>query len=67
MVQYLRTVLRAFVTNERGATMVEYGIMVALIAVVAILAVGALGLEVFGAFDTAQQEVTGGTPSTPTP
>ncbi|MCH8899821.1 MAG: Flp family type IVb pilin, partial [Acidobacteria bacterium] len=43
MVQYLRTVLRAFVTNERGATMVEYGIMVALIAVVAILAVGALG------------------------
>ncbi len=62
MVQYLRTALRAFVTNERGATMVEYGIMVALIAVVAILAVGALGLEVFGAFDTAQQQVNSGTP-----
>ncbi len=62
MVQYLRTALRAFVTNERGATMVEYGIMVALIAVVAILAVGALGLEVFGAFDTAQQEVGPGAP-----
>ena len=57
MVQYLRTVLRAFVTNERGATMVEYGIMVALIAVIAILAVGALGLDVFAAFDTAQKEV----------
>ena len=66
MVQYLRTVLRAFVTNERGATMVEYGIMVALIAVVAILAVGALGLDVFAAFDTAQQEVGPSSPSCPT-
>ena len=57
MVQYMRTVLRVFVTNERGATMVEYGIMVAMIALAAILAVGALGLEVFNAFDEAQQEV----------
>ena len=67
MVQYLRTVLRAFVTNERGATMVEYGIMVALIAVVAILAVGALGIEVFNAFDTARQSVGPVGSSTPTP
>ena len=67
MVQYLRTALRGFVTNERGATMVEYGIMVALIAVVAILAVGALGLDVFAAFDTAQQETGPVTPVLPTP
>ena len=65
MVQYLRTALRGFVTNERGATMVEYGIMVALIAVIAILAVAALGLDVFTAFDTAQQEVGPVTPCTP--
>ncbi len=58
MVQYLRTALRGFVTNERGATMVEYGIMVALIAVIAILAVAALGVDVFTALDTAQDEVS---------
>ena len=51
-------------TNERGATMVEYGIMVALIAVIAILAVAALGLDVFTAFDTTHQEVN---PVTPLP
>jgi pilus assembly protein Flp/PilA len=67
MVQYYRTVLRAFVTNERGATMVEYGIMVALIAVIAILAVAALGLDVFTAFDTAQDEVGPVVPSPITP
>ena len=56
MVQYLRTALRGFVTNERGATMVEYGIMVALIAVITILAVAALGLDVFTAFDLTMEQ-----------
>jgi len=37
--------------------MVEYGIMVALIAVVSIIVIGLLGVEVFGAFNTAQNEV----------
>ncbi len=48
--------------------MVEYGIMVALIAVVSIIVIGLLGVEVFGAFDTAQQEVgpgPGPLPGTP--
>jgi pilus assembly protein Flp/PilA len=36
--------------NEEGATAVEYGIMVALIAAVIILTVQALGLEVQAAF-----------------
>jgi pilus assembly protein Flp/PilA len=36
--------------NEDGATAVEYGIMVALIAAVIILVVQALGLEVQAAF-----------------
>jgi Flp pilus assembly pilin Flp len=44
------------VTNERGATMVEYGIMVALIAVITILAVAALGLDVFTAFDLTMEQ-----------
>lgn len=36
--------------EEEGATMVEYGLMVALIAVVALLAVTALGVNVAAKF-----------------
>ncbi len=43
--------------SDRGATMVEYGIMVALIAVVSVLVIGALGFNVFTVFDTVQQEI----------
>jgi len=39
-----------FTRKEEGATMVEYGLMVALIAVVCIAAVTALGLAVRGTF-----------------
>lgn len=35
--------LRKLATREEGATMVEYGLMVALIAVVCLVAVGLLG------------------------
>jgi pilus assembly protein Flp/PilA len=35
--------LRRFMNNEEGATMVEYALMVALIAVVCIIAVQTLG------------------------
>ena len=41
--------------SDKGATMVEYGIMVALIAVVVILAVGPLG----EAISTMFQNITG--------
>ena len=44
-------------SSDEGATMVEYGIMVALIAVVSILVVTALGVDVFNAFQTAQQNI----------
>jgi pilus assembly protein Flp/PilA len=40
-----------FLKKEEGATMLEYGLMVALIAVVSIAAIGALGgsvVELFG-------------------
>jgi pilus assembly protein Flp/PilA len=37
--------------REEGATMVEYGLMVALIAVVCLLAVTALGVNVRGVFE----------------
>ena len=39
--------------DEEGATMVEYAIMVSLIAVVSIIVVGSLGKAVSGVFSTA--------------
>jgi Flp pilus assembly pilin Flp len=48
--------------------MVEYALMVALIAVVSIAVVAALGTGVWQAFDTTNTEIqsTGGTPRAPT-
>ncbi len=46
LVTYLSERLR----REDGATMVEYGLMVALVAVVALLAVTALGVNVSAKF-----------------
>ena len=48
---------RARLASEEGVTMVEYGIMVALIAVVSVIVVGVLGVDVFNAFDTAQENI----------
>jgi pilus assembly protein Flp/PilA len=48
---------KGFVKGEEGATMVEYAIMVALIAVVSILVVTALGGQVADIFDQTQVEL----------
>ena len=62
------TNLQAGKASEKGATMVEYGIVVALIAVVSILVVGALGVDVFNAFDQSQSNMNPGAgPTPPTP
>jgi pilus assembly protein Flp/PilA len=53
----MSTVFKRFVKDEEGATMVEYGLMVALIAVVCILVVAALGTSLAGKFDDAQNAV----------
>jgi pilus assembly protein Flp/PilA len=39
------TAVRSFVSDEEGATMVEYGLMLALIATVCIVAVTAIGTK----------------------
>jgi len=44
--------VKKFVREEEGPTMVEYALMLALIAVVSIVIVGTLGLSVSGVFDT---------------
>jgi pilus assembly protein Flp/PilA len=49
--------------DERGATAVEYGLMVALIAVAIILAVTALGDGLFNLFNGIVDDI-GGTPAT---
>ena len=41
--------------KDRGATAVEYGLLVGLIAVVIIVAVGLLGGKLNGLFDTVQK------------
>jgi pilus assembly protein Flp/PilA len=45
--------------NERGASAVEYGLLVALIAVVIILAVTALGLNLEDIFDEVADAIGG--------
>ena len=52
----MRKLARRFWRGEEGATAVEYGLMVALIAVAIMATVGALGLGIDGLF---QRVVTG--------
>ena len=49
---------RRFLNREEGATMVEYGLMVALIAVVAVAAVGTLGGSVRDVFTNTSASFT---------
>ena len=56
----LKTWLQAkFVRDERGASMVEYGLLLALIAVIAIVAVKALGTSVSTKFSEVNSNVAG--------
>jgi len=45
--------------NEKGASLVEYALLVALIAVVAIAAIRALGSTVSGQFSTVHRQISG--------
>ena len=57
--------LKRFVREEEGATMVEYGLMVALIAVVCIVAIGALGGELRDLFNDVEGEIATAQTATP--
>jgi len=52
--------IRAFWHDEEGATMVEYALMLALIAIVCILVITALGTKVGESFDNAQTQLPAG-------
>jgi pilus assembly protein Flp/PilA len=47
-----RSAIRKFFADESGASMVEYGLMVALVAAVCVTAVTALGTAISGKFNT---------------
>jgi len=48
----LMTAVKKFVKGEEGASMVEYGLLLALIAIVCIVAVGAIGTSASKLFNT---------------
>jgi pilus assembly protein Flp/PilA len=51
--------IRNFFSDESGASAVEYGLLVALIAVVIIVAVTALGTSIAGIFSNASTAIKG--------
>ena len=57
MYDYIRIRLQAMVKSERGATAVEYGLLVALIAAVIVGAVAILGGKVNNAFTTVNNQL----------
>ena len=52
--------MKALWSDEEGATMVEYVLMLALIAIVCILVITALGTKVGETFNSAQQQLPAG-------
>jgi pilus assembly protein Flp/PilA len=53
----IRNIFRKLVAGEEGAALVEYGLLVALIAVAAILAITAVGTNISDLFDTVAGEL----------
>jgi pilus assembly protein Flp/PilA len=58
MIQMIQTYLEHYTNREEGATAVEYGIMVALIAVVIIIAVALLGTTLRDTFSEVASEIS---------
>lgn len=50
-------ILKSIIRDEEGATMVEYGLLVALIAMVALVGVQALGINLGALFTTVSSSV----------
>lgn len=56
---FLKTWINAHTQDERGASLVEYALLVALIAVVCIAAVSALGSSASDTFDSVTSSLPG--------
>ena len=61
MIDYVRTALVARGMRERGASAVEYGLLVALIAIIIIVAVTLLGNNLSGIFNKTANSIGSGT------
>ena len=57
---WMQTAVAGLRHRDEGATMVEYGLMVALIAVVAMITVAAVGTNLFGLFGNVADKISGG-------
>jgi pilus assembly protein Flp/PilA len=55
----MRLLTTRFTKNEEGAALVEYGMLVGLIAVVCIAAVQTLGITISGVFALINTDLTG--------
>jgi len=55
--KFLDKKLREFISNEQGATAVEYGLFVALIAAVIVALVKTLGTKISAAFTTINNQL----------
>lgn len=62
---YLRMYLRAFVRNDEGQDLLEYALLVALIAIVAIAAVTTTGSNVDAIFDEIAAKLGDALPAAP--
>jgi pilus assembly protein Flp/PilA len=56
---YMRNLVSRFAKDEQGAALVEYGMLVGLIAVVCIAAVRTLGVTISGVFATINVDLAG--------
>ena len=54
---YMRTYLRAFVRNDEGQDLLEYAVLVALIAIVCIIAITTTGTNVEAIFTRIGEEL----------
>lgn len=55
--------IRNFVRDESGATMIEYGLIAALVAVAAITALTTMGESISGIFTSVSGKIDGAKPS----
>ena len=60
LVTYVRIRLNAMAKSERGASAVEYGLLVALIAIIIIVAVSLLGSNLSGIFTNTANSIGSG-------
>jgi pilus assembly protein Flp/PilA len=65
--QYLKSLARAFVREEQGATMIEYALLVVLIAMVVAIAAITLGQAISTQFHAVNNCVTAPTAATCVP